>query len=202
MLTWVTTLIPISHGTGYAFTYIKRRGADTCTHIHTHTYTYTQTKGHRYWSAQEHQRFLEGLHLHGRQNFKSIAEVVTTRTHVQVLSKETMWHVKRALQRCKRGLCHVILQGQCRNGYNARSSLSSNMSEVSCHLKSGLCRVQKSATHYSTHYSTLQHTATHCNTLQHIATTISKEAYVVCKRVQHTTAHCNTLQPFWNSPHE
>lgn len=40
----------------------------------------------RYWTAQEHQRFLEALKLHGQKDFKSIAAFVGSRSATQACS--------------------------------------------------------------------------------------------------------------------
>ena len=57
-----------------------------------------QNKAHRYWSAPEHQRFLEGLKLHGRKNLKAISEYVKTRTPVQVKTHAQKYFLKLARQ--------------------------------------------------------------------------------------------------------
>ncbi|EKX34435.1 hypothetical protein GUITHDRAFT_147214 [Guillardia theta CCMP2712] len=53
----------------------------------------------RYWTAQEHQRFLEGLKVHGQRNFKAIAGYVGTRTSTQVKTHAQKFFQKMARQK-------------------------------------------------------------------------------------------------------
>merc|ERR1719199_1577512 len=52
--------------------------------------TQNDHKANRYWSAEEHERFLQGLKIHGRKNLRAIAKVVVTRTPVQVILRDLL----------------------------------------------------------------------------------------------------------------
>jgi len=53
----------------------------------------------RYWTAQEHQRFLEALKVHGQKDFKSIASFVGSRSSTQVKTHAQKYFQKLAKQK-------------------------------------------------------------------------------------------------------
>jgi len=53
----------------------------------------------RYWSVQEHQRFLEALRIHGKKNLKAIAGYVGTRSATQVKTHAQKYFQKLARQK-------------------------------------------------------------------------------------------------------
>lgn len=59
----------------------------------------------RYWSNDEHQRFLEGVTKYGRKSLKAIADHVGTRTATQVRTHSQKYFLKLARQPCTSDDC-------------------------------------------------------------------------------------------------
>uniref|UniRef100_A0A7S4NE03 HTH myb-type domain-containing protein n=1 Tax=Guillardia theta TaxID=55529 RepID=A0A7S4NE03_GUITH len=72
----------------------------------------------RYWTAQEHQRFLDGLKVHGQRNFKAIATLVGTRTSTQVKT-----HAQKYFQKVSR---QIGTDNASSSGAEASNSTASN----------------------------------------------------------------------------